>query len=161
MPSVNPGPAVTQTPQTVDVLTPVNTMINPVVQGANALRLLAFVKGMDANAAAVDVRAQVINSDRWNAHLIVLCNASISLTTATLGIYSAPAAGGTALITAATALSAMTGPTVVFKPAVTTAGLIISFQPSTGGSDSVYFRIATAQGAAATFDAYVYGYDLT
>jgi hypothetical protein len=140
---------------------PQNTVLRPQEPGANMLRLLAFVKGMDANAAAVDVRALVINSDRWNAHLCVLCNASISLTTATLGIYSAPAAGGTALITAATALAPLSGPTVVFKPAITTAGLIISFRPSAGASDSVYFRIATAQGAAATFDAYIYGYDLS
>jgi len=155
MPSVNPGPAVTQTQQTVDVLTPVSTNNNPVVQGSNALRLLAVAKGINANAVG-DTAMQIINATNWTATTVVLSNASISLTTATAGIFTLPGATGVAIRTAASALTALTGPTVTNAAAATAAGIALNATVQT-----IYFNIAVAQGAAATLDAYLYGYDLS
>jgi hypothetical protein len=78
-------------------------------------------------------------------------NPSTSLTTATAGIYTAAAAGGFNLVTT-TALSPLT------TNAVNTAGASMTFTPnlSTTGyltSTTLYFRIGTAQGSAATVDA--------
>lgn len=151
MPTVNPGPAVTQTPQSVAEMTPVNTNINPVVQGAYGLRLLGVARGVDANAVA-DTQMPIINSNRYSVFQVVYTNASISLTTATGGVFTAPAAGGTAIVATA-ALSALTGPTVVSQRTVAATAV------QTG--QTLYVRNAVAQGAPATYDVYVYGYDFS
>lgn len=151
MPSVNPGPAVTQTPQDTAVQAPVNTNIKPVVQGSFALRLLAVFRGIDANAVA-DTELPIINTNRYSVFQVVFTNASISLTTATGGVFTLPAAGGTAIVATA-ALSALTGPTIVSQRTVAATGVQTV--------QKLYARVAVAQGAAATFDAYVYGYDFS
>jgi hypothetical protein len=74
------------------------------------------------------------------------------LTTAQLAIYTAPAAGGTAVKTA----YALTGNTTAAKTVVTAA---TSTDAITGLN--LYVRNTTAQGAAATADVFIYGYDLT
>ena len=81
-----------------------------------------------------------------------MTNASISLTTAAAGLFTAPSAGGTGIVANA-ALSALTGPTVVSERTVASTAV------QTG--QNLYFNVGTAQGAAATGDVYVYGYDLT
>lgn len=148
---INPGPAITNNPSTVAVITPVSTTSNPVVQGSNALRLLAVAKGVNANSVA-DTLMPVINSTAYSVLYVVKTNASISLTTATGGIYTAAAAGGTAVLTPA-ALSGNTAANVVVQTAPTTT--------TVQTAQTLYWRIATAQGSAATVDIYVYGYDFS
>lgn len=150
----NLGPATLVTQQSVSVVTPVSTPNNPVVQGAQALRLIAVAKGVNANALG-DTAMQVINATNWTATTVVLSNASISLTTAAAGIFTAVAAGGTAVRTNA-ALSALTASTVTNAAAATAAAIALNTTAQT-----IYFNVATAQGAAATLDVYVYGYDLS
>lgn len=150
----NLGPATLVTQQSVSVVTPVSTPNNPVVQGAQALRLIAVAKGVNANALG-DTAMQVINATNWTATTVVLSNASISLTTAAAGIFTAVAAGGTAVRTNA-ALSALTASTVTSAAAATAAAIALNTTAQT-----IYFNVATAQGAAATLDVYVYGYDLS
>jgi len=147
----NPGPAVTNNPNSVAVVTPVNTPSNPVVQGANGYRLLAVAKGVNANAVA-DTAMPVINSTSYSVLLVIKVNASISLTTAVGGVYTAAAAGGTAVLTPA-ALSGNTGATVVVATAPTTTAVQTA--------QTLYWRISTAQGAAATVDILIYGYDFS
>jgi hypothetical protein len=135
----NPGPAVTSS-------------AHPQLVGTNqALRLLAVYQGVNANVTG-DTVLPIINSTTYSVKNVVFTNASISLTTALAGVFTAPAAGGTAIVANA-ALSALTGPTVVSERTVA------STAAQTG--QNLYVNVGTAQGAAATFDVYVYGYDLT
>jgi hypothetical protein len=153
MPSVNPGPATTTTPSQVAVLVPVNTSIKPVEVGANDQRLLAVARAVNVNGVGDAAVMPVINAGVWNITTVLFTNASISLTTALAGLFTAPAAGGTGIVANA-ALSALTGPTVVSARTVTNTTVAFTGQ-------NLYLNVGTAQGAAATMDVFVYGYDLT
>lgn len=80
---------------------------------------------------------------------ILVTKASISLTTAAGGFYSAAAKGGTAIVAAGQTYAALTANTLAMKPAI--AALL-------RGLSQIFFSLTTAQGAAATADIYVYGY---
>ena len=135
----NPGPAVTSS-------------AHPQLVGTNqALRLLAVYQGVNANATG-DTVLPIINSTSYSVKNVVFTNASISLTTAAAGLFTAPAAGGTGIVANA-ALSGLSASTVVSERTVAST--------ATQTAQKLYVNVATAQGAAATFDVYVYGYDLT
>lgn len=135
----NPGPASTQGG-------------HPQVLATNqAVRLLASATGVNANATG-DTILPLLDSSSYSVKFVVITNASTSLTTAAAGLFTAPSAGGTAIVANA-ALSALTGSTVVSERTVA------STAAQTG--QNLYVNVGTAQGAAATFDIYVYGYDFT
>lgn len=139
MASTNPGPAVTQGG-------------HPQVLSSNqAVRLLATATGVNANAVG-DTVLQLLDSSSYSVKFVVFTNASISLTTAAAGVFTAPSAGGTGIVANA-ALSALTGSTVVSERTVASTAV------QTG--QNLYLNVGTAQGAAATFDVYVYGYDFS
>jgi len=135
----NPGPASTQTNH------PSNLATN------QAYRLLASAQGVNLNSVA-DTVAAVVNSSSYSVQDIIVANASVNLTTAQLAVYSGPGATGVAVKTA----YALTGNSASDKVVVTAATDTDSL---TG--DNLYIRCTTAQGAAATADVYIYGYDLT
>lgn len=135
----NPGPATTVTNH------PSNLATN------QAIRLLASFQGVNVNATG-DTVLPVINTDRYSVSNVVFTNASTSLTTALAGVFTAPSAGGTAIVANA-ALSALTSASVVSQRTVA------STAAQTG--QNLYVNVGTAQGAAATMDVFVYGYDLT
>ena len=135
----NPGPAsaTTNHPQTL---------------GSNqAIRLLASAQGVNLNATG-DTVLPVLNTGRYSVSNVIVTNASTSLTTALAGLFSAPSAGGTAVVANA-ALSGCTSASVVSQRTVASTAAL------TG--PNLYFNVGTAQGAAATGDVFVYGYDLT
>ena len=136
----NPGPSTTisQHPQGVT--------------SNQAIRLLAVKQGVNANFAG-DTALQIINSSNFSVYQVIVVNASISLTTATFAVYTAAAKQGTAIVAAATALSGNTGSTVVNPLTVASTNTL--------NGQSLYFNVATAQGAAATADVYIYGYDFS
>jgi len=135
----NPGPASTQGG-------------HPQVLATNqAVRLLASYQGVNANNVG-DTVLPLLDSSSYSVKFVVFTNASTSLTTAYAGVFTAPAAGGTAIVSNA-ALSALTGSTVVSERTVASTAV------QTG--QNLYVNVGTAQGAAATFDVYVYGYDFT
>ena len=135
----NPGPAST-------------TSNHPSGLATNqAIRLLASAQGVNVNTTN-DTVMPIINSSRWSVSNVVFTNASISLTTATAGVFTAPSGGGTAIVADA-ALSALNAASVVSQRTVATTAA------QTG--DYLYLDVGTAQGAAATMDVFVYGYDLT
>lgn len=134
----NPGPAIT---------TGSNSQVGYL--GLNGIRLLGKVIGVNANSATTDFAVPLINAGTYSPAAIVFTNASTSLTTATAGVFSA--VGGSGTVTADAALSGLTTALKVVKPTATTDLLSV---------DTLYVRVGTAQGAAATFDAYIYGYDL-
>jgi hypothetical protein len=135
----NPGPAVTIT-------------AHPQVAGTNqALRLLASFQSVNCNVLG-DTVLPIINTSSYSISNVIFTNASTNLTTAAAGLFTAPSAGGTGIVANA-ALSALSAASVVSQRTVA------STAAQTG--QNLYFNVATAQGAAATCDVFVYGYDLT
>ena len=135
----NPGPASTTTNH------PSNLATN------QALRLIASAQGVNLNAVA-DTIASILVAGRVSVQSIIVTNASVDLTTAQLAVYTGPGATGTAVKSA----YALTGNTTSAKTVVTAA---TSTDAITG--TPLYIRCTTVQGAAATADVFIYGYDLT
>ena len=136
----NPGPATTTT------IHPQNVTSN------QAIRLLAVATGVNVNATGDQATLQIINSTNYSVSNVVFTNASTSLTTAAAGLFTAPSAGGTAIVSNA-ALTALTGSTVVSQRTVASTAI--------QSAQNLYLNVGTAQGAAATMDVYVYGYDFS
>jgi len=133
----NPGPASTVT------IHPQNVLSN------QAVRLLAVATGVNVNATGDVAVLNIANSANWSVANVVFTNASTSLTTAAAGVFTAPGASGAIVSNAA--LSALTGSTVVSQRTVASTAI------NTG--QYLYINVGTAQGAAATMDVYIYGYD--
>jgi hypothetical protein len=135
----NPGPASTQS------IHPSNLATN------QALRLIASAQGVNLNLVA-DTVAPILVAGNVSVQSIIVANASTSLTTAQLAVYTGPGATGTA-VKSAYALSGNDSTTKVVVTAATSTNSI------TG--TPLYIRNTTVQGAAATADVFIYGYDLT
>jgi hypothetical protein len=135
----NPGPATTVTNH------PSNLATN------QAIRLLASYQGVNVNATG-DTVLPILNTGSYSVSNVIFTNASVSLSSAAAGLFTAPSAGGTGIVANA-ALSALSASTVVSQRTVA------STAAQTG--QNLYVNVGTAQGAAATMDVYVYGYDLT
>lgn len=150
----NPGPSTTVTPNSQAVIAPQSTPNNQGAntQGQNAFRLLAVAKGINLNALGDQAIMPVINATAYSVFQVILTNASISLTTALAGLFTAPSAGGTGIVANA-ALSGATGPTVVSQRTVASTAVQTA--------QNLYLNVGTAQGAPATGDVYVYGFDLS
>jgi hypothetical protein len=136
----NPGPASTQT------IHPSNLATN------QAIRLLGVLVGVNVNATG-DNAIPVFNTSSFSVTNFIVTNASTSLTTAVAAVYPAANAQGTAIVAASTALSGNTAANVVNQ--LTVASTLVQ------STQNIYFRVTTAQGAAATADVYVYGYDFS
>ncbi len=136
----NPGPASTQTNH------PSNLATN------QALRLLASAQGVNLNAVGDTVAAMVNDSGSVSVQSIIVTNASVDLTTAQLAVYTGPGATGTAIKTAYALTGNSTSAKVVVTAATSTDAIDV---------DKLYVRCTTVQGAAATADVFIYGYDLT
>lgn len=136
----NPGPSTTVT------IHPSNIASN------QAIRLLAVATGVNVNATGDQAVLPIINSSNYSVSNVVFTNASTSLTTAAAGLFTAPSAGGTGIVANA-ALSALTSSTVVSQRTVAST--------ATQSAQNLYINVGTAQGAAATMDVYVYGYDFS
>jgi hypothetical protein len=119
-----------------------------------AYRLLGSVVGVNLNAAApIDLSSITISGSNYIPLFIVIYNASASAVSATLGIYSQPAAAGTVVVTpvALTDLSAAGRMQIL---AVTDLG----DAPLTAAT--LYPRLTVAAGGAATADIAVFGIQL-
>ena len=86
---------------------------------------------------------------------IIVTNASISLTTAIGGVYTATSKGGTALVSAAQTYAGATAATKVVILTLTAGATADTFALT-----NLYLNLTTAQGAAATGDIFVYGIPL-
>jgi hypothetical protein len=158
MANVNPGPAVTSTPSQLAVLTPVNTL-GPTVpgQGGNAYRLLAVARGINLASTGDTAVLNIINASSYAPALIVTANGQVagvagSIATAAIGVFTAAAAGGTAikanaaLTNNSAAGSAIALATTVVTPAQT--------------AQTLFINVGTAL-AGATVDVFLYGYDIS
>lgn len=151
---INPGPAVTNNPNAVAVITPVNTVQNPVVQGANALRLIAVARGLSV-AGLGDIPVQVINATTWAPVTVAITNSQVggvsgSVAAATLSINSGPGVTGTS-IRASAALTNNTAATAFIAAASATVNLALTAQ-------TIYVNVTVAV-AGGTVDLFIYGYD--
>ena len=140
----NPGPAVQNSTH------PSN------LNSQQALRVLGVLKGV-STAAAADFAVQINNSALYVPVSVVVANANNagatqSVASVNLGVYTAVAKGGSAVLTAAALTSQTTPSYVTISPAT---------NPNTAlSSQTVYVNISTAF-ATATVDVYIYGYDLS
>jgi len=135
----NPGAATTVTNH------PSNLATN------QALRLIASAQGVNLNAVA-DTIAPILVAGNVSVQSIIVANASVSLSSAQLAVYTGAGATGTA-VKSAYALSGNTSSAKVVVTAATSTDVV------TG--TPLYIRCTTVQGAAATADVFIYGYDLT
>jgi hypothetical protein len=114
-----------------------------------------FADGVNANSVGDTAITIACPTANYRVAFVVTQNTgtTASLTTAQYGIFSAVGAGGTAISGAGSALTALT------SNAVNTAG---SVQSQAAGNSAaynfttLYFRITTAQGAAATVNVYIF-----
>jgi hypothetical protein len=153
----NLGPSTTVTSNAVAVLTPVSTVTNPGPQGAQALRLLGVAKGVSGIATGDAAVMQIINASTWLPVSMITTNsllsgASGSVATLALGLFTAAAAGGTAIKSNA-ALAGNTAATAAVVVATTVTAVAQTTQ-------QVYINVGTAL-AASSIDVYLYGYDLS
>ena len=136
----NPGPSTTVT------IHPSNVTSN------QAIRLLAVATGVNVNATGDQATLSIINSSNYSVSNVVFTNASVSLSSAAAGLFTAPSAGGTGVVANA-ALSALSASTVVSQRTVASTAI--------QSGQNLYLNVGTAQGATATMDVYVYGYDFS
>jgi hypothetical protein len=125
------------------------------------LRVIAKLIGANLNVTADQALAlQIADADNLVTTLagnfildkIVVTNASISLTTAAGGVYTAASKGGTAVVAAGQVYTALTASTKFVALTLANSALTDVLNLS-----NLYFSLTTAQGAAATADIYVYG----
>lgn len=158
MPSVNPGPATTSNPNSTIILTPQNAL-GPTAppQGGNALRLLGVARAMSGNSTGDAALMQIINSTYWLPVNMVTANGQVSgvassIATLALGLFTAAAAGGTAIKSNAALASNSAA-----NSAIVTATTVVAVAQT---ATAVYVNVGTAL-ANSTLDIFLYGYDLT
>jgi hypothetical protein len=147
--------------------------MNPVAYGGNAVanareqvfcfdaktcgirRVVGVMLGVNVNQTNTDIAIPLFLLPGSNFVLrgVQLNNASISLTTATAGVFTAAGGTGTTLVTSA-ALSSLTSSTVNLDMTLATQAVVLN---QTTQANVLYFRVGTAQGAAATVDVYLWG----
>lgn len=136
----NPGPATTVTANAQ----PVNTQ--------QCLRLIAFQKALPVSQAG-DIAIPIIGPTISFVPTVVLTtNANVTMATATVGLYTAPAQGGTAILTTA-ALTGQTTTAFAYVRAATAAAANV-----TAAGFVIYANIGTTV-AGGTVDISLWGYD--
>ena len=157
----NLGPASTQTVNTGLGFGSFNGGQMPQGTSQNALRLLGSIRGAVLSAVG-DIPVSLINVGSFGVANIIVTNAQLagvggSIATASIGVFTATASGGTA-IKAQAALASNTSQSVVFQATVASTALVNSQTLAT--PNTIYVNVGTAL-ATATADIFVYGYDLT
>lgn len=127
------------------------------VNGATVGPLVASAKiilrGVNFNSANTDTAATVVLPSgfaRYAVASVKIVNASATLTTATVGMFSAAAAGGTPIVASGSAVT-------VSSAAANTNNNMQTLTPANAATQSfnfasLFFRVQTAEGSAATAD---------
>ena len=157
MPTVNPGPALTQTPNTVLETVPVNSQTNSTPIGTNAYRLLGVARGISGAVTGDVATMNIINASSYAPALIVTSNGQVSgsagsIASLALGVFTAAAAGGSAIKANAT-LANNSAANSAIALATTIANLGFTTQ-------TLYINVGTAL-ANSTVDLFLYGYDIS
>jgi hypothetical protein len=112
--------------------------------------LLFSLKNANFNSTGDQQLAPTFNG-KFRPKRVVVTNASISLTTAVGGFYTAASKGGTALVANTQVYSALTTALLALE-----ATLAVPADVWTAGTP-LFLSLTTSQGGAATADIYVYG----
>jgi hypothetical protein len=119
--------------------------------GSVAVTPYASAIGVNFNSANTDTPIPIklpISATNYRIAALVIGDASAAISTATFGLFSAPAGGGTAIIAGGTAIT-------VTASASNTANNMQVVVPAATESFSfttLYFRVTGAQGSPATAD---------
>jgi hypothetical protein len=114
-------------------------------------QLAATITGVNFNSANTDNAINIplpTGYSNYRITGILISNASASLTTATCGVFSATGGGGTAIVASATAITISTGSTNTNNNQQ-----VLTFSNSNTEAfnfSTIYFRVQTAEGSAAT-----------
>jgi len=122
------------------------------------LRLIGVALGVNVNSVA-DTPVQLILLAGCNfiVQAVDVNNASISLTTAAVSVWSGAAGTGVNIVTTgATNLAGATAPTKNVPLTLAATANTTVFNQTTQ-ANVLYFKVDTAQGAAATADVYIWG----
>jgi hypothetical protein len=141
----NPGPATT-----------VTTNYQP-VNNQQALVLIGFIKGQAVSAAGDFLMPIIGPVTNFVPTVVVTTNSSgatVNIAAATVGIYTQPAAGGTAVLTTAALTGQTTNAFAYVRAATAVAAQVITSQPN------LYVNIVTTVAAGIT-DIYLYGYNVS
>jgi hypothetical protein len=117
--------------------------------------LLGKLIGANMDSTADQRIVMFSNPSKFILRRIVVTNASISLTTAAGGVYTAVSKGGTAVVASSQAYSSLSASTLFLDLTLNTSGSASTTVKSS--IPNLYLSLTTAQGAAATADVYVYG----
>lgn len=109
--------------------------------------MLGVLIGANMNSTAD--QAIPIGSAKYVIDKIIVVNASVSLSVAAGGFYTATSKGGTAVVAAAQVYSGLTGSTKVVNPVIA----VTDKRTET----TLYLSLTAAQGAPATADVYIIG----
>lgn len=112
-------------------------------------RVLFQLLGADMNVTTDQLMRKVGSFTRWRVTAGLVTNASISLTTAVGGSYTATSKGGSQIIAAASAYSTLTTAAKCVGPTINNTDTLFT--------TDVWFALTTPQGAAATADVYLFG----
>lgn len=146
----NPGPSTTTTTN------------YPLLSSNQALVLLGVLRGVNSNVTGDNVipLLQTVGalSGTYSVSNVVVTNAnnagaSISVAAMYAGVFTGPAASGTAIVSNAV-FTGVTSNTVVSQRTIASTALITS-------TPMLYFNIGTASGVTGTVDVYVYGYNFS
>lgn len=112
--------------------------------------ILGVKRAVNFNSTAD--QAVPISPLKYIIRRVVVTNASVSLTTAAGGVYTAVSKGGTTLVAASQVYSSLTASGKFLDLTLTSDATSSTFT-----SETVYLSLTTAQGAAATADIYIIG----
>jgi len=117
----------------------------------NPYKLLG--KKVSANMNSTSDQVIAMGASKYFIDKVVITNASTNLTLAVGGLYTAASKGGTQIIANTQVFSALTvGTKILLLTSLITGDVITAGQ--------LYLSLTTAQGATATADLYIYGYEL-
>lgn len=156
----NPGPSSVNTTNTNAVITNTQFTANPPTQaGQNLLRLLGSARGMSVAATGDAAVVPITYTGTYSVANVIVTNSQVSgasgsIAAGALGVFTAAAAGGTAIVSNAT-LTGVTGSTVVSQRTVASTAAL-----TTAATPNLYVNVGTAV-ANGTCDVFIYGYDLT
>lgn len=111
-------------------------------------RVLFRLIGANMNVTADQSPVKLFSFNEYTIDRIIVTNASISLTTAAGGVYSAASKGGTAIVAAAQAYAALT---------TSAAVLALTIANTNKRTETPILSLTTGQGSAATADVYLIG----
>lgn len=156
----NPGPAAITTANTQLATASQNFTSNPATQVAqNGLRLLGSARGVSVGAVGDATTIPIAYAAVYSVLYVVVTNSQLagvsgSIATAAAGLFTAAAAGGTAIVANA-AFTGLTGATVVSQRTVASTAAF-----TTATTPVLYLNVGTAV-ATGTCDVFVYGFDLS